>query len=95
MDNVDDVWTTVSLNAIAGQFDLFLSDYVNEICGVSIGMRKRLDVFLMKSSFHFLMTLSKRGFLHRLDFERKVARCSKDGRFYRGPPEGYRNSLVV
>lgn len=50
MDNVDDIWTTVSLNAIAGQFDLFLSDYVNEICGVSIGMRKSEASFTIWAS---------------------------------------------
>jgi len=49
-DTYDEIWTTVSLNAIAGQFDLFLSDYFNEICGVSIGMRKNEASFTIWAS---------------------------------------------
>jgi len=49
-DTYDEIWSTISLNAIAGQFDLFLSDYFNELCGVSIGMRKNEASFTIWAS---------------------------------------------
>jgi len=50
MEFIDEIWTTFSLNAVAGQFDLFLSDYFNELCGVSIGMRKNEASFTLWTS---------------------------------------------
>jgi len=40
IEGVDDVWMNLCLLAIGGQFDLFLSEFGDEICGISIGMRK-------------------------------------------------------
>jgi len=49
-DTFDEIWTTISLNAIAGQFDLFLSNFFNELCGVSIGMRRNEASFTIWTS---------------------------------------------
>jgi len=51
LDDADEIWTQLTLNAISGQIDLILSQSFDELCGVSIGKRKtEVSIILWNSN---------------------------------------------